>query len=350
MSNDTKQASEEEVIFEREITGEEIENLAHPNILVEDGRVTLKSVPPWIHVFLLAATYAIAMILAFHEGLAKLSVAGCSIAAVATSIFLVCLVRQAVTTVFDRLEQTVHRRNPLHTMASIPFDEIAEITMVDNAGAVYFKIALNANRLGKGIRISRDYDGRGEEFLYMMLKGLPAISGMLGKCQQADPARASAMLAEHPVLYARNGSVYTFTTWRNQILALVFSAFMLTCFAYNDSWMRWIGLGAGCLAFLAIFVVTNQIVIDAKEKTIHFSNLFGILKTTFPLSRYAGLNIVREYTNGLYTHTMVYMRFRDPEFTNDFYWAVWTKTLSALAEETEAIIAAVLAKPDESAG
>lgn len=348
MHNDAQSANDGEVVFEREITEEEIESLAHPNILVECDRVTLKSIPPWIHTFLLTAFYAIALIFAFHEGLADWSIAGCVLFAVSTPIFLVCLVRQKVTTVFDRLERTVHRRNPLWTMAGIPFEEIAEITMVDDAGAVYFKIAPKANRLGKGVRISRNYDGRSGEFLYMIMRCLPAVSGMLEECQTpgADPATASAMLAEHPVLYSRNGSVYTFTTWRNQCLALVLSAGMLLGFAYLEDWMRWIGLVIGCLAFLAAFVVNNRIVIDAGEKTIRFSDLFGILKTTFSLSRYAGLRIVREYTNGIYTHTTASMEFRDPEVTSDFYWAVRTNTLSALAEETQAIIAAALAGPD----
>ena len=349
MADDEKRTDGEGVVFERGIPEEEIEGFAHPNILVEKDRVTLKSVTPWIHTFILVMFYVIALILAFHDGLAELSLVGCAVFVVSTPIFLAFIVRQKVTTVFERRKRTVHRRNPVHAMADIPFDEIAEITMVNDTGTTYFKIAPHADRLGKGFRISRNYDVHNEEFLYLLIKGLPAISSMLEESRGAQPTTDTARLAERPVLYSKNGHLYTFTTWRSQCLALVLSAAMLSVFAGLDDWMRWIGLVIGGLAFLGIFLVNNRIVIDAKEKTIQFSDLCGLLKTTLPLSRYSGLRIVREHTNGFYTHTIAYMEFRDPELTSDLYWAVWTKTLSVLAEETQAIIAAALAGPAEPA-
>lgn len=348
MTDKTNESKEEEVIFEREITAEEIEALAHPNIVVDDYRVTLKSVTPWIFTFLLGGAYFIALIIAFHEGLAELSVAGCLIFAIATLFFLACLVRQRVTTVFDRLERTVHRRNPLQAMADIPFADIAEIAMVNDAGAVYFKIAPKADRLGKGFRITRNYDNNNEEFFYMLMRARPAISGMLEAGREQDSAAASAWLAERPVLYSRSGHVYTFASWRNQIMALIVSVAMLSAFAFLDDWLRWIGLVIGGLAFPAAFFIDNRIIIDARAKTIRFATPVGLLETSLPLSRYSGLHVVRNYTNGLYTHTTVSLEFRDPEQRVDLYSAIWTKTLSALAVETEAIISAAKDGPDES--
>ena len=352
MPDDKKQTGVEKVIFEKIIDENEIARLAHPNILLENDTVTLKSVPPWIHFFLMAVFYTIALITAFHVGLAELSLKGCLIFAAATLVFLVCLVQQKVTTIFDKQEQTVYRRNPFRAMACVPFEKIAEITLVNDPDTAYFKIVLKGDRLGKGIRISRNYDGRNEEFLYIIMKALPAISEMLAKNQSVAPETTSiSMLAECPVLYSRNGDIYTFSTWRDQCLFIFFSAFMLFSFAYSNDWMRWLWLAMGSFGLCGAFIVDNRIVINAKEKTIHFSSIFGILKTSFPLNRYSGLHVVREPTNGIYTHTIACMIFRDPEVLSCLYWAIWTwtKTLSALAEETEAIIATALSETDQSA-
>jgi|GEM_PF-5321677 len=347
MTQDPNQTSQEEAVYERTFTEEEIESLAHPNIRVEDYQVTLKSIPSWIHIYILGLIYIIALIIAFYEGLAELNRVGVTVFAVSTPIFLICLLRLQVTTVFDRLKRTVHRRNLLHAMADIPFEQIAEIVMVNDMGPVYFKIAPQGDRLGKGFRITRNYDNRNEELLYMGLKALPAISEMLGARPESSSTQAAAGLAEHPLLYAKSGHIYTFTTWRNQGLALVIAGLMLTGSAYIDDWLRWLVLAFGVLAFLAVFLVTHRITIDVKEKSILFSTLSGLFNTSLPLSRYSGLSVVREHTNGLYTHTTVHLQFRDPDVSTDLYWAIWTKTLSALATETQAIIADALARPDE---
>lgn len=345
MPNDSKQTDDREPIFEWVITEDEIDNFAHPNILVEDDLVTLKSLPPRLHTFSLAALYVMALIVAGQVG----SVTGGAVSAVATLILIVGLVRQRVTTVFDRRQQAVYRWNRFQALGVIPFAEISEVAMAHYTSTVYFEIVLKADRRGKGLRLSRNYEAGNEEFLYMIMKARPAISSMLeespGPATETDAARPD----EHPVFFARNGSLYTFTTWRTQLCALVLSAAMLTGFACVDDWVRWPGLVIGVLAFLAAFIVDNRITIDAGEKTIRFSSLFGIFKTSLPLSRYSDLRVIHEHAGNIYLQTAVYMLFRDPELKRDFHWVIWTRNIRALVEETEAIIAAARAEPDQPA-
>lgn len=332
------QAENREVFVDVEMTEEEVRQLAHPNILVEDNRVTVTGTLPLMRVLIPFLLYVTAVLILLETGLAEAAVVPCVLFAVSTLLLAACLSEARVVTVFDGFEKTVHRRNLIRRMAGIPFPDIDRIALVDEAGAAFYEIALKKNRLGKGVRLTRNYGNGDEEFLYLALRALPLVSAMLGYPDRDSDPRAAV---ENPVFYSRDGDKYILTMWRNQILDLVLLAFAVFAFTWLDGWMKWAMLGMVCFTVFAFFAMTSRVVIDSKEKTISFSGPCGISGATFSLERYAGISFAREHADGIYADTGAFVEFRDPPAKADLGWGVGTRKLSALVDETEAIIAAV---------
>jgi hypothetical protein len=206
MNKDSNQRNDDKFNHMLVFTEKELLNFSHPNVLIENDMVTIKSVASWTSICKLIILYGIAMYFAFKLGLRELSVSGCLLFVISSLFLFVRLLRKNVTTVFDKRRKTVYLRNFFNISTTLPFDKIYEIITVNCWFKYCIKIALEADHYDYGIRISSNYNRNDKEFLYIICKAVPAINDMLKKPPKANLETKSATT---PKVRPRTTSVKT---------------------------------------------------------------------------------------------------------------------------------------------
>lgn len=220
--------------------------LPHPNVQVEDDRVTVTMPFSWLKGVLATAIYGVIFFAVVSDGfpIQTFTLPYVIVFGVSTLLWLWYISRQRAVVVFDGFESQAHRRNLFYALGSIDFTDIAEVASVSETG-------------------------------------------------------------------------------------------------------EWIFWALGIALMLVSLHAVHTLILDVEQKTIILGRAFGLWRTEKKMENFAGLHISRHYTNGIYTGTHAAMEFDDPPASFDLFWAYFTKRLTALVDETNAIIHSTVEQKDE---
>lgn len=313
---------------------------AYRKVIVEENRVSLTVSLDWLRAGLATAAYAFILYALFDYGFPhrRFSLTSLVVFLAFSAAWLWYVARQKSVAVFDANDRKVHRRNLLYGLPDIDFSEIAEITAVGESGGgsggTYFKIAFKADKLGKGVRITDNYRGTDLEFVHLTQKALPAITAMLEADNAGAPDR-SAGLVENPSRYVKTGSQYVQKRW-GRIGGAIAIGLVLLVYGFQKGAFG-LCLGGAAVLLYSVFVV-NVVVLDTAAKTITLAKAFGFWKSTYAMERFVGISVTRTHTNGLYSGTSADIEFANPAKTVQLAHVYFTKGLSVLVDESNAII------------
>lgn len=335
-------------------TKQEAGNVNTGNIAMEDKRIAITMPFYWLRGIIATGIYGLFLFILIEDGfpLRHFSIGNLVVFLVTTAIWLWYVARQKTVTTFDAIDKKAYRRNPLYTMNEVDFADIAEITAVSESGTggggTYFKIALKKDRLGKGIRITDSYKETDLEMLRLTNTVLPAVAKMLEEAEGGgETAERKTGFPENPSCYRKVDAHYVFNRAGRAMCVVLVGLAILALGLYKGEWVLW---AAGIAIALYSLVIIVAIDMDTAARTITLNRAFGLWKKSLPMKRFVAINITRSHTNGFYTGTTAAMEFAEPEQTADLAWAYFTKKLSVLVDESNAIIFGSLDSGEASGG
>lgn len=260
--------------------------------------------------------------------------------AVSTILWLWYMSGRRMTTIFDAAEGKVYRKNLFLTEKTLDFADLGGIVEVshraDCSGGSYFKIATRANRFGKGYRLTKTYKGADTEFLYMRTAALPAIEAMAGLEGRTEEAKAEVDL-NNPVFYSKNGGLYARRFWRRPLFFLCLGL-VIVVVGWRQPNVWTMGIGAA-IAVIMLALPVTKVVLDTDNQVIRTYALLGLReRRRIPFADYLAVESTRTSTNGIYSGTTLEMRFAGEHKNVPLATAYFTRSLTALAAETEAIL------------
>jgi hypothetical protein len=260
--------------------------------------------------------------------------------------------------IFDAYEQTVFIKTIFGQKALMGFNQVASIQWVMRFGIVYYLKSKN-DRYGKGYRISpsfsKEQDKDKIEFDSVVLPAIwrmletPAASPIIetaGAGNVLFDAGQMAYYKPHPDGYALTPMGIT----KYLPVLLIFGGFacyswfhLLTKPVLSDS-DKQLSILLIIPVLACLLTVTKKMVFDIAGQKIKLYRL-GFVVATYPISTFAGFNIVRKTYNGLYNGTDVRLKFLKPgsKQERELTLADFGKTnpIESFITETEYILAIV---------
>lgn len=224
--------------------------------------------------------------------------------------------------IFDAYEQTIFRKTIFGQKALMTFANTADIVCQTTFGLVYF-IKSKDDRYGKGYRVSPSFSGeKDKEKTIFDNTVLPEIYKLLSSAP-ATPAPANNKIlfdAGHFSYYETIPACYRLKPASILKFLPLIILFGLAIFYYwyqtftkiaaTDS-DKQVSLFLLIPIILSLLTITKRVVFDTAQAKIKVYRL-GFVFITYPITNFAGFNIVRKTYNGLYSGTDIRLKFIKP--------------------------------------
>ncbi|MCC8164677.1 MAG: hypothetical protein LIQ31_00665 [Planctomycetes bacterium] len=262
-------------------------------------------------------------------------------------VWVYALARQKTVTTFDPDTGLITRRNLLWALRSIPFDQAGVVTLVSHQetcgpNGEVLCLTRPGNRFGKGIMLTKIYDGADPELVYIRNVVVPALDAMLVVVQTdtsgAQGDNAGRSLPEAPRCYTKIGGVYRRLTLRTLFFPAVITVIMLVYAA-----VEWNALtaGIGVLFLVVTLLLPCKVELDSDLREVRQYKFLGLrVNRRISFDQFQDILTVREHQNGIYAGTRMEMRFDGVKWTIPLARVFFTGKLDRLFEETENIILA----------
>jgi hypothetical protein len=227
--------------------------------------------------------------------------------------------------IFDAGQQTIYIKSVFGQKALMAFNQVASIQWVMRFGIAYY-LKSKGDRYGTGYRISpsfsKEQDKDKIEFDSVVLPAIWRILGTQTTPLTGETTDTSNVLfdAGQMAYYKPHPDGYALTPMginRYLPVLLIFGAFacyswfhLLTKPVLSDS-DKQLSILLIIPVLACLLTVTKKMVFDITAQKIKLYRL-GFVVATYPISTFAGFNIVRKTYNGLYNGTDVRLKFLKP--------------------------------------
>jgi hypothetical protein len=257
--------------------------------------------------------------------------------------------------IFDADEQNIYLKKASGKKTLMAFNQVDSINWVARFGIAYY-MRSKKDKYGKGYRISPSFSNeKDKDKLQFDQVVLPAIWKILAsKTVATSPENAET----RKVLFDAGQLNYYQTqpegyilkpmkTTRYLVVLFLFGLFALYTWYQllfkpmltgNDKEMAIFAL---IPLFACALTITKRVVFNVEEQKIKLYRL-GFVNATYPISTFAGFNIVRKTYNGMYNGTDVRLKFTKPgsKQERELILADFNKTnpIEEFLDETEFIL------------
>ncbi|WP_316843850.1 hypothetical protein [Pedobacter psychrodurus] len=220
--------------------------------------------------------------------------------------------------IFDALHHTISLKTIFGKKKLMDFNEVASIDPQVRFGLVYY-LKSSADRYGKGYRISPSFTGeQDKDKLHFDSHVLSEIKLMIAKVpdRQANNILQPISMGILTHYVSENDSYRLKSTGIGKFLPMLIFFGLFACYFWYNLFTKNEPSGSDkqlsfiILIPILIFLlsVTKRVVFETSTKKIKVYRL-GIVFKSYALEQFAGFNIVRKTTNGLYSGTDVRLKF-----------------------------------------